>query len=444
MTRFYKRNLVYIIVNNKITFYETKMARITKEQHAASDLLDFMHFHEVSFLMIKNNELCENINKIISKIDSVIKKNEVSSHDYTLYKHYLLFALEVILVRKKSPNFYEMCNYIEKEKYNNINKEQYEDVLDFYKDFSLEIILNYIEFKKLNTEIFEIYLNEVLDYIEKNIDDNFYASNLLIKSYFYEFNMASYKIYKKYIDLNFFTKKNVNLKIPYEYGEELFIRFLLIIEYESIKSLCRIKRNGDRKEITIIEPDENMSIEDRKKFKEECLKLIDDIIDTSDGTTSASMFLIDYINNKDDLLNFILKSSERMKRERFFVGKPARWLSIFGAFLILCLKNSTNGENIAIYSEEHHPDKTTISEIVSGLFQQKGDTLSARTLYLRFKELKVQYLKIKYYAYVMSLKEQKTINWYAEDKAYELALKFDPNNMELIDDRYGLIKIRYL
>ena len=39
-----------------------------------------------------------------------------------------------------------------KEKYNNINKEQYEDVLDFYKDFSLGIILNYIEFKKLNTE----------------------------------------------------------------------------------------------------------------------------------------------------------------------------------------------------------------------------------------------------------------------------------------------------
>lgn len=55
----------------------------------------------------------------------------------------------------------------EKEKYNNINKEQYEDVLDFYKDFSLGIILNYIEFKKLNTEIFEIPLNEVLDYIEK-------------------------------------------------------------------------------------------------------------------------------------------------------------------------------------------------------------------------------------------------------------------------------------
>ena len=81
-----------------------KMARITKEQHAASDLLDFMHFHEVSFLMIKNNELCENINKIIEAQEGMANVRTLNSEEgliKILTNNFFLEDVEAILEKLK-------------------------------------------------------------------------------------------------------------------------------------------------------------------------------------------------------------------------------------------------------------------------------------------------------------------------------------------------------
>lgn len=118
---------------------------------------------------------------------------------------------------------------------------------------------------------------------------------------------------------------------------------------------------------------------------------------------------------------------------RFFPGTKARWESMLGSYEILIF--GCNCSKTAIYFEESN-DALTLSDQAKIILENNGIEISARNLYLRYKELKKFYKKVKYYCYLIA-NTQNVLEWQSGDSSYyDMTIRFDPESVKLKPAQY--------
>lgn len=396
------------------------MTILTKQQNSALDIIDFIHFFDIYYMVSACIEQEHYFDEILYLINEEIKNNYFEDELEQIFKHYLICGIEISLNR---------IQYLDESslKKRNLDKQTAEAVQEYNISFSIALLSlvaekKGIDRKKLIDSVEKLSL--ILE--EKNypLSLNYRLANQL---FCYEYKGAALFLYKKFLDLDILTSKkyqksksnsDLSKKIDID---NIFIRACLIVEFE----LYRMSSN------TKIAVENKISIEIPAEFasethKNNLIKYYKKLIDHSfNATTGISFIIFDpnaCLNSKNDTEDFLLKIHDEFIHNRMFIKNHSGWISTLGAYYIQLYKEID--EKKPIYCTANN--ENTSSHFSSQVLSRLGFTISSRNLYLQYKKLRVnQYEQIRLY-HMQILQLPTLLNWDSIDYFYHFSLKFIP------------------
>lgn len=404
------------------------MPRISKKQKAFFNLLDLVYFYEISHTLLSKHDSVYFYEFFLNSINHKLIEYKISDEKRNIYKHYLICALEIYLNNEKD-EYEKMIKFLKKDI--GMSEESYIKYCNVRADFSLEKLFSFIKEKKLDLDIFIKIFSEVFVEIKEAGYELDYIFNLTVRSFFFDFEKPSLNLYKRIIDYDFFGKNN-ETDIHFE-EDDFLLRLSLLVEFELFrKYMKKIMTFIKLEKIELQFPSDNLSLEGRKQLKDKYFDIVETMFITAENFHKISLPIASKIGS-ENFNNFFIYSNDLLKRDVFFPGTKARWESMLGSYEILIFR--CNGSKTAIYFEESK-DTLTLSDQAKIILEDNGIEISARTLYLRYKELKKFYKKVKYYCYLIA-NTQNVLEWQSGDSSYyDMTIRFDPESVNLKPAHY--------
>lgn len=401
-----------------LTILGTKMAKLTKQQELALDIIDFIHFYDIYHMVSMSVEQEEYFSKVSELIKEEIKNKHISSELTQVFKHYLICGLEIHLNKINYPTDYSFDKEI-------FSKETAETLNEHDVNVSISLLSIVAEKKGLAMDcLLESIENLVLLLSKENypINLNYRLANQLLC---YEYKGVALFLYKKFLDLGVLNSKKYQVSksnddLAQNLGlNNIFIRVGLIIEFE----LYRISfnsRTSISKKLSLEIPDEFTSEAHKVNLVRYYKKLIDHTFNAKSNIKITMFEPNTCLNSKQDTESFLLNIHEDFIHNRMFIKNHVGWISTLGAYYIQLYREVD--EKKAIYCTQNNDN--TCSYFSSQSLKKLGFTISSRNLYLQYKKLRFnQYEQIRLYHLQIS-QLPTLLNWDSINHFYHFSLKF--------------------
>lgn len=407
------------------------MPAITPIHKAAFDAIDTLHFTQVVMSEVCKDPIAEWYPRIILKINNMLRETGMAEKQAAIAKHYLLGALEIYLsVDGKLSS--AMAEYAEQSVPGMFCDEGtiYDGSTQTASNFSLTMLYAAAENNGVQGEFIDSVIKELVN--DKDLELS--ATPYLIRHrlveccYALEYADAPLRFYRELVSLGIISCGKYSLTID-KYAKKselglslLFLRAGLLFEFKilqrAVAVMISLKNNNT---IALPSPDPRMSTLDQKNISDYYKRLVDDWF-MGDGRRYFVSFQCKSEISMKDVEVFLGNINKHYLHKRMFSGTQGSWLGTLGAFDIACEHDEE--PEMAIYYEEDN--SRTISEKIRLKYLEYGFSVSARSLYLRYKSVKKErYSQVKYYCFLL-LNQKFITPWHLDNnKYYDMALIFD-------------------
>lgn len=407
------------------------MPATTPIQKAAFDVIDTLHFTQVVMSEACKDSIAEWYPRIILKINKMLRETVMTGKQAAIAKHYLLGALEIYLSVDGELSS-TMAEYAEQSDTNTLFEEgaNYDMSTQTASNFSLTMLYTAAEKNGVQGE----FIDRALEELVNDQDLELSATPYLIRyrlvecCYALEYAEAPLGFYRELVSLGIISCGKYSLNIDtyakkYELGVSLlFLRACLLFEFKilqrAVAVMLSLKNNNT---IALPSPDSRMSPLEQKNISDYYKRLVDDWF-MGEGRQSFVSFQCKGDISIKDVEVFFGNINKYYLHKRMFSGTQGSWLGTLGAFDIACQHDEE--PEMAIYYEKDN--SRTISEEIRLKYLGYGFSVSARSLYLRYKSVKKErYSQVKYYRFLL-LNQKFITPWHLDkDNYYEMALSFD-------------------
>lgn len=407
------------------------MPATTPIQKAAFDVIDTLHFTQVVMSEVCKDPIAEWYPRIILKINNMLREVGMTGKQAAIAKHYLLGALEIYLsVDGKLSS--AMAEYAEQPDLNTLFEEGtiYDKPTQTASNFSLTMLYAAAENNGVQGE----FIDRAVEELVNDQDLELSATPYLIRyrlvecCYALEYAGAPLGFYRELVSLGIIScgKYSLNIdtyaKNAESGGELLFLRACLLFEFKILqRAVAVILSLKNSNTIALPSPDPRMSPLDQKNISDYYKRLVD-VWFMGEGRQSFVSFQCKGDLSIKDVEVFLGNINKYYLHKRMFSGTQGSWLGTLGAFDIACEHDDEPA--MAIYSEGGN--SRSISERVRLKYLEYGFSVSARSLYLRYKSVKKErYTQVKYYCFLL-LNQKFITPWHLDkNNYYEMALSFD-------------------
>ncbi|MEQ5675610.1 hypothetical protein AB7W41_13870 [Providencia stuartii] len=409
------------------------MPSITPLQKAAFDAIDTLHFGQVVMYYIYKHPLKMWLPHILNRINEILQKARVTGKQAEITKHYILAALEIYLsIDDKS--ILNSLEYHNKHNAGKVTMEYLEKLAKHNRVFSIAMLSFIADKNGVDKEFFLQVVDDLLEDEALELSSMPYPIKYRLAEccYAFEYPDAPLGFYRELVNHNIIScgKYSSNIdKYAEDSGSELsllFIRAGLLFELRMLqRSLNAMITTEKNSEFIVPIVDLEMPNIDRKNLRDYYKRLIDACF-LEVSPTTIWVFQCRRYTAKSGAKNLLEKMSKSYFHKRKFSGTQARWLGTLGAFDIEA--SHRKEPDTAIYYDVNN--SFTISEKTKSKFSDYGFTVSARSLYIRHKEIRKKvYPKIEYYYYLLCY--QRLIPWHLSGDFYDdLALKYKEDVIE--------------
>lgn len=317
---------------------------------------------------------------------------------------------------------------------NHDDRISYYEYIKVTRDISLAMLLNVARLNGVDEE----FVFQATDLL---IDDR--ELSLLTMPYFVRYRLTECCYALEYPDAPLgFYQELISLGVisggKYKYSEGQytkepgsdvslqFIRAGLIFEFKMQQRMQSIMLSRKKYDSIIFpSPNPESSRTERKNIAAHYKKMIDFWF-LQEDKNSIGVFQCKGHVLKINVENLFKQMNAFYLHKRMFGGTQGSWLGTLGAFYIEKCKEEELGKTI--YSAESK--KTTISEEIESKFTAFGFTMSARSLYLRYKSMKKDdYSKVRCYISLLFEKGVLMFPWYFNNNDYyDLVLGYEERN----------------
>lgn len=407
-----------------------KMPATTPIQKAAFDVIDTLHFTQVVMSEVCKDPIAEWYPRIILKINNMLREVGMTGKQAAIAKHYLLGALEIYLsVDGKLSS--AIAEYSEQSDTNTLFEEGtiYDKSTQTASNFSLTMLYAAAENNGVQGE----FIDRAVEELVNDQDLELSATPYLIRyrlvecCYALEYTEAPLAFYRELVSLGIIScgKYSLNIDTYAKKNESgvslLFLRACLLFEFKilqrAVAVMLSLKNNNT---IALPSPDPRMSALEQKNISDHYKRLVDDWF-MGEGRQSFVSFQCKGDISIKDVDVFLGNINKYYLHKRMFSGTQGSWLGTLGAFDIAC--EHDDEPEMAIYYEENN--SRTISEKIRLKYLEYGFSVSARSLYLRYKSVKKErYSQVKYYCFLL-LNQGVITPWFLDNNNYyDMALRF--------------------
>lgn len=408
------------------------MPATTLLQKAAFDAIDTLHFSQIIGFFC-GDKVAEQYRRIIDRINEILREKEIVGKQAEISKHYILANLEICL----SIDNKFISDMVENLKENNVNnepydKEEYKKSVEDKKNHTLSILSiiageNGIDGGFIKQIVEDLINDETLSLSTLPF---FIKYRLTERCYAIEYPDAAFRFYHELVSRNIILCKKYSRKVdkhaPNLDSELslLFIRAGLFFEFRMFQRAINVMiAMGKNNTITFPTLDPNVSHTERKMIADYYKRLIDIFLLEEKKSTCVFFRCKEHVSGitAEKLLK---NMSQYYFHKRMFGGTQGSWLGTLGAFELEI--RSLEEPNKAIYYEADNSH--TISEKVRLKFWDYGFSVSARSLYLRDKKIRMEdgggYDEFEHYGLLL-MKEGYMQPWYLNhDHYYDSAFKY--------------------
>ena len=374
--------------------------------------------------------------RIIIKINNMLREVGITGKQAAIAKHYLLGALEIYLsVDGKLSS--AMAEYAEQSDTNTLFEEGtiYDKSIQTASNFSLTMLYAAAENNGVQGEFIDRAVEELVNDQDLDLSATPYLIryHLVECCYALEYAKAPLGFYRELVSLGIISCGKYSLNIDtYAKKSELglsllFLRAGLLFEFKMLQRavavMISLKNNNT---IALPSPDPRMSSLDQKHISDYYKRLVDDWF-MGEGRRSFMSFQCKGDISIRNVEVFLENMNKYYLHKRMFSGTQGSWLGTLGAFDIACEHDEE--PEMAIYYEENNT--RTISEKIRLKYLEYGFSVSARSLYLRYKSVKKErYSQMRYYCFLL-LNQNFITPWHLDkNKYYDMALSFDSTEID--------------
>ncbi|CAI1922975.1 Uncharacterised protein [Serratia fonticola] len=382
------------------------MSKLTLEENAAYDIMDFLHFHSLNAWLFIDDVAGESYANIQSAIEEAMQKHNFSELDATIVNHYLLCGLEIALSGDE-------INLERAKEYLDIG--DVERVIKHITSISLAILLLLAEANGVNKKIL---LELLFDLLEKDFILKISPAirfRLATNALCFEYPLAGLHFHRHLCNVGFACAAKFRPKNSIESSEFIFVRVGLLMEFEQLRAtLGDLAWGFSLNEYTLKTPSKNISIDLRKYLigyiTHHVEKMLGEeyILFHFKARESASILTAKWL---------LMRVGQFFKHKRLFDGE--KWsLGVWGALLIGLIKK--DNPDIAIFYAQKNTG--TASYEARKILASWGYSVTARVLrdnYSSFND--TQRLVVERYFNMLS-QLQCTPEWSAENFFYNEAL----------------------
>ncbi|MBJ9596418.1 hypothetical protein GHU73_03480 [Citrobacter werkmanii] len=375
--------------------------------------------------------------RIIIKINNMLREAGMTGKQAAIAKHYLLGALEIYLsVDGKLSS--AMAEYAEQSDTNTLFEEGtiYDKSIQTASNFSLTMLYAAAENNGVQGEFIDRAVEELVNDQDLDLSATPYLIryHLVECCYVLEYAKAPLGFYRELVSLGILSCGKYSLNIDtYAKKSELglsllFLRAGLLFEFKMLQRavavIISLKNNNT---ISLPSPDPRMSSLDQKHISDYYKRLVDDWF-MGEGRRSFMSFRCKGDISIRNVEVFLENMNKYYLHKRMFSGTQGSWLGTLGAFDIACEHDEE--PEMAIYYEENN--SRTISEKIRLKYLGYGFSVSARSLYLRYKPVKKErYSQVKYYCFLL-LNQKIMIPWHLDNNNfYDMARSFASIDIQL-------------
>lgn len=407
------------------------MPATTPIHKAAFDAIDTLHFTQVVMSEVCKDPIAECYPRIILKINNMLRKVGMAGKQAAIAKHYLLGALEIYLSVDGKLSL-AMAEYAEQPETNTFLEEStiYDRSTQTASNFSLTMLYAAAENNGVQGE----FIDRAVEELVNDQDLELLATPYLIRyrlvecCYALEYADAPLGFYRELVNLGIIScgKYSINIDRYAKKSEPglslLFLRAGLLFEFKilqrAVAVMISLKNNNT---IALPSPDPRMSSLDQKYISDYYKRLVDDWF-MGEGRRSFVSFQCKGDISIKDVEVFLGSINKYYLHKRMFSGTQGSWLGTLGAFDIACeLDEEPKG---TVYNESNNSH--SISERIRLKYLEYGFSVSARSLYLRYKSIKKEhYSQVRYYCFLL-LNQKFMTPWHLDNNNYyDMALSFD-------------------
>ncbi|MEI9856896.1 hypothetical protein [Enterobacter mori] len=381
------------------------MPKVSNEQNAVMDVMDFIHFHTVYTAQFLTSEEEIYYQDLISDVQDAALRISSKSSNIDAARHYLLCGLEVALGMEDTNNYNPsnihdaitnkemhicLALLISMASEHGINKSEFSDnmfrLIDKYNSLNLPITVRYR---------LAVNVNCIINPLD----------HLFFFSFVNNANICHCAKYRK-CENNEVYASAVN-------------RVGLVMEFEIFRKFAKYSVSpGGEDEITFKIPDRNIPEALREQIVNDYKEFIENII-SKDGILFK--FPCHYLNDEKKVLILLINIKRFFRHKRMFKGTLAKWSGTWGALLIELLR--LEHADRAIYCEVDN--SKTISAEAASLMDSLRFKVSARTLYLRYKSVRNNELKNIIFYKQELLKQKIYLKWSEQNFAYTKSLTWN-------------------
>lgn len=266
--------------------------------------------------------------------------------------------------------------------------------------FSLAKLIATIEIKGINCEFVYNYLTE-LEYNKSLLSPPMdIRYRFATRYYLFNNRHAAISFYRELLDMGILTSnKYRNKKTTTNEKEYATLRISLLIEFEVFISTLafdlKIKNKNKRVDISKQKSITNKPFIGIDYYE----RSIEEYYSEKSNTKKNQLisFNAKAYDSKNEMEKLLINKSKLLESYPFFSGGQGKLISTLGSIMLEKERRILRNKN-AIYCESKN--KGTISDIVSTFLQKNGLNISAKSIYLRHKDIKQnEFKKIEYYSH---------------------------------------------
>lgn len=406
------------------------MPAITPIQKAAFDAIDNLHFSQIVMNEVCKDPIAEWYSRIILKINKILREANMSEKKTAIAKHYLLGALEIILSVDGKLSL-AMTDYAEQSGVSTFFDEgtDYGESTQTASNFGLTLLYTAAENNGVEGEFIDQTIKDLMNDEDLALSATPYLIRYRLTEccYALEYADAPLEFYRELVGYGVIScgkySRNIDKHAKESGPGELLqlIRTGLLFEFKMLQRVVAVMLSlKNNNTITLPTPDLKMSAVEQKNISDYYKRLVDNWFMGAERKVFVSFQCKNGVS-RGNVIALLENINKYYLHKRMFSGTQGSWLGTLGAFDIAC--EHDEDPVIAIYNEESNSH--TISEKIRLKYLGLGFSVSARSLYLRYKSVKKErYSQVRYYCFLL-LNQGFIIPWHLDNNYYyDMALRF--------------------
>ncbi|HHA1727571.1 TPA: hypothetical protein ACOEB2_003767 [Enterobacter cloacae] len=392
-------------------------------------MIDHLHFTQVYMGFMHSHPDLIWYERILNGVDKRLLNLGFHGRKYNIAKHYLLAALEIHLSVRD--NLYSMMEKFTKEPHP-FSEEEHNKITEYTRNFCIAQLFVVASHNGLDTKTLSETYEDLISDNSLSLSDtpDLIRFRLVDCCFAIDFQHGPLLVYRELLSLGILTCAKYSSKDDYakrKYDSnvsDIVIRAGLVFELKIMRERALFfLKSKNKRNFSLVEPTHSMTRRDKRQAADYYKKIIDDIF-LDNQTSSFIVFKCESDIGKQEV-EMLLKNIGRFTiHKRMFTGTQASWLGTLATFCVAIERS--HKDKRAIYCEEDN--EGTITDFIVKELKRLGFTMSARSLYMRYKSVKKDnYSKIRYY-YNMTTNMQIIMPWHNDSSLYSMAVDFDFSN----------------